>query len=667
MNRNFRKLFTALFAIVLVASFLCSCAQPANNAPQPANPVESAPASVPDAPVTYADTISWDAEYDVIVIGFGGAGAVSSIVAADQGASVLLTEKAPLGEEGGNTKVCHQQILYYDDVDGGIKHVTALNEGMNHMTPEVIEFIVRESIANYDWMESVGIPKPEIFQPAAEYPEYPGVNSAWFTSIKDDRFTNGKTYWGNVRLQVTNRSDKIDVWFSSPAQRLIQDPVSKAVIGVQISKEGELLNVRAQNGVVLACGGYENNEEMIENFTNREYLYPIGTKYNTGDGIKMGLDVGADIWHMGSLSGPWLTFKFEGMEHAYFGVTNTQNHAPNKAGIYVGSEGWRFMPESGSHRHGHVSYGGTFYPQINPYPMYLIFDETARTAGSFGSIFSDGLEEELKKGIVVQANTIAELAEKIGVDAYGPAPDEAEESRIQGVFTRQNRKSGLVLQVELYNQYCKEGFDHQYNRDPQTLTPIKTAPYYAIKLEPAIVNTQGGPKRNLESEVLNPYGEPIPHLYSAGELGSIYGGLYVGGGNLSETMFSGRKAGANAAKQKVALPAINQKAVSSNIRDYGSDLGKSTDEIALNAGEYLGKGAGLGGELTVKVKLNGDKIEAVEVVKHSESAGISDPALKKIPLAIVAANSTEVDTVTGATITSKAIIEAVNNALVNIK
>lgn len=101
-----------------------------------------------------------------------------------------------------------------------------------------------------------------------------------------------------------------------------------------------------------------------------------------------------------------------------------------------------------------------------------------------------------------------------------------------------------------------------------------------------MVNTQGGAKRNIECEVLDPSGEPIPNLYSAGEFGSFYGGLYTGGGNVAETMFSGRTAGANAAKPKEALKPLSFTAVVSNIQAYGSDVNKGAAEIAANTSAW---------------------------------------------------------------------------------
>ena len=83
----------------------------------------------------------------------------------------------------------------------------------------------------------------------------------------------------------------------SPATKLFQDPVSRAVIGVEIDKAGETVNIRAKNGVVMTMGGFENNKQMVEDFLGLTKSTPAGTLFNTGDGVKMAMGVGADLWH----------------------------------------------------------------------------------------------------------------------------------------------------------------------------------------------------------------------------------------------------------------------------------------------------------------------------------------------------------------------------------
>lgn len=611
--------------------------------------------------VLYEDTICWNAEYDVVVIGFGGAGAVSSIAASEAGAKVLLTEKAPLGHEGGNTRYCAQVCRYYGTYEDGMAYVLAEAEGYDTMTEEIADFIVRGTMSNPEWLTSVGLPTLTKDYVLGEYPELPGADQMFIYTVKNPDVTNGKGYWETVRSGVVARAENIDVWFDSPAKHLIQDPFTKTIIGVQIEHEGELLNVRAKNGVVLACGGFENNEEMVENYTQREHMYPMGTIYNTGDGVKMALEVGADLWHMNALSGPWITIKTDDMDRAFFNGMS-QNLANNFACIYVGPDGTRFTNESGWQRHGHINYSGNYYSQMTTYPMYAIFDQTAFDSGlNVPPQFSADLSEELANGTIVKADTIAELAEKIGVRVDSPKPNVANSPMWDDTYMM----AGLVNQVELYNQYCEEGFDHQFNRKESTLVPIQEGPFYAIEMVPAMVNTQGGAKRNTECEVLDTNGNPIPHLYSAGEFGSFYAGMYTGGGNVAETMFTGRVAGANAAAVKEPAAPVELVAVESNIKQYESQANQKV-EVQLAAGQYMGTALGIGGNMVLTVTTDGEKITAIDVVSHNETAGISDPAFEQVIPAIIEANSYHVDAVAGATVTSNAIMHAVQNAMAQL-
>ncbi len=661
-----KKLVSSLVALTLLLALLPACKEAAQT------PGPTAPGAPQEDSYTfsYADTIAWDAEYDVVVVGFGGAGATASIAASEAGANVLLTEKAPQGEEGGNSKVCYQIILNYTDYDDGVAYLKQECEGYDNMTDELIDFIVKGTMGNADWLESVGIQRPVTTMVAGEYPEFEGTQSVVFDFIPSTGAASGKFYWDSLHTAVVDRKDNIDVWFESPAQHLIQDPFTKTVLGVQIDRQGQTVNVRAKNGVVLACGGFENNEDMIEQFTQREACYPIGGLYNTGDGINMAIEVGADLWHMAAISGPWLTLLNDadapdGSKQAWFNQPSMgMNLIPGGASIYVGTDGMRFIPESGIHRHGHINHSGSFYSMVVPNTMYMIFDETARLAGPLMPTFSEDNSAEIESGLIVKADTLEELAQKLGIPADGRVPNLTQPT--DGITASTDityRRSGLVYQVELYNRYCKEGYDEQFGRDPKTLTPIAKAPYYAIQVVPALVNTQGGPRRNTNCEILDTEGNVIPHLYGAGELGSMYGGAYTAGGNVAETLFSGRTAGANAAAPKSEVPAVTVSKVDSELKEFPGAFSAAEENVTLAEGETIGVGTGMGGEIKVKVTRKDGVITAVEILDHHETPSISDPAIAQIPQAIVAANSVEVDAVAGATVTSDAIKQAVTAAL----
>jgi hypothetical protein len=104
----------------------------------------------------FLSTVSWDAEYDVVVIGFGGAGGTAAITAADAGARVLLLEKAPYGEEGGNTKYSGQMMLSPNNREKAITYMKQLRGDFGNQTDEIINFVVDGLMQNEEWLVSLG-------------------------------------------------------------------------------------------------------------------------------------------------------------------------------------------------------------------------------------------------------------------------------------------------------------------------------------------------------------------------------------------------------------------------------------------------------------------------------------------------------------------------------
>ncbi|MDR1211512.1 MAG: FAD-binding protein [Spirochaetaceae bacterium] len=576
---------------------------------------------------SYAETIPWDAVYDVVVVGFGGSGAITAITAADAGAKVLLTEKAPEGEEGGNTRFAGQHVVDYTSVEDGITYLKAVRGLFTNWPDEFIEMYVRHLAGFEKWWNNFGYTEYET-RPRADY-DLPAAESVimYYTEIPGT-----PRFWVGLREQVMKRRDNIDVWFESPGKELIQDPYTKVVLGVKIETGGRLINVRARNGVVLATGGFENNQEMIQDYLQRPYGGALGGLYNTGDGIKMAQAVGAELWHMNATSGPYPAWR-----HPESGRgTQIGAFARNHAAIYVGPDGTRFLDESFSPQHGYKDFHGQHMTIPFPLPAWMIFD-AASARDKVIPTWSEGNAEELARGYLKRADTLAALAAQIGVPS-----------------------ANLNSTVAEYNRYVAAGNDAALGRAPATLKAIGAGPYYALYITPSNLNTQGGPKRNLECEILDVWGKVIPNLYGVGELGSMHPGLYQGGGNLAECFVTGQIAGANAARAKPApRPVTLETAVQSASFTYRAG------GPALNtaANEYLGEGTGMGGAVTVKVTMSAGRISRVEIVSHHETVGIGDAAINRIPAAIVAANSADVDIVSGATLTSRAIITGVKDAL----
>ncbi len=602
---------------------------------------------------SYADTIAWDGQYDVVVVGFGGAGAVAASTAADEGAKVLLVEKAPEGHEGGNTRYCGQLFVYGDeDEEATLSYYKEL--AADREIPEAMLRVYTKNIAHmYDVMEKLtGIDKsgfvdwsgtPFVGPMSPEYPEFTGAEHISLNTLHDG-FGDG-FLWQNLRGLVTGKPDSIDVWFESPGTHLIQDPVAKTILGVQVEREGKTLNIRANNGVVLATGGFENNQQMIENYLDMSQTAYLGGGYNTGDGISMAMEAGADLWHMDVYEGGGFTYGATSFK-VKPGERSVQVNSPaftSGSVLFLAADGSRYLREDASARHGHIYDGGTWRNPNYSTRNFVFYDQAQAT------IMETAIPTEFQKDII-KVNTLTELAKTTGMDP-----------------------KILADTVSTYNNFAKNGKDLAYGRDPKTMTAISDkGSYYALEILPSILNTQGGPRRNENAEVLDHSGNPIPHLYSAGELGGICAFQYQGGGNIAECVIFGQSAGKNAAAQKEALPAYQNRLKTVSPMTYTpgkvSDLVKDGPDVTLSANEYLGVSHNaMGGDLHVKVTLDNGKITKVEVLDNKETPGIGTKAIEAIPDAIVKANSVEVDNVSTATITSKAIKEAVADALSQAK
>jgi succinate dehydrogenase/fumarate reductase flavoprotein subunit len=476
----------------------------------------------------------WDGEADVVVVGFGGAGAATAITARDLGASVLMLEKAPEGEEGGNTRVAAQGYLNVSDTGKAITYLDAMC-GHYAVPPEMVRVWAEELSRNNEWLASIGgDPQEHQFQPAGiEFPDLPGSDCV-------HKFHHGdilgySNTWNFLERAVKQRA--IAVLYETPGRELIHDGVTGEILGIRAVQRGNPICVKARKAVVLTCGGFENNQEMIRNYLpGLPYCYTSGTPYNEGDGVAMGLSVGADLWHMNNYAGPTMALKVPEYKTTFSMTPLHFAHEQPGGMIVVGPDANRFTDEKLRTLHGKIKKNGRWGPAPAPCPMFMVFDHALFSCGplydkkpvmGWGRIierydWSEDNSAELKRGWIEQADTISSLARAIGLD-----PD------------------ALEAAVERWNGCCASRRDADFGRS-KMLVPFTGPPYYAIELSPSMLNTQGGPRRNERGQIVRPDDKPIPRLYSAGELGSIYSYLYQGTGNIGECFAFGRISARNA-------------------------------------------------------------------------------------------------------------------------
>jgi succinate dehydrogenase/fumarate reductase flavoprotein subunit len=477
----------------------------------------------------------WDMEYDVVVVGWGSAGTAAAVTAHDQGAKVLILEKMAQG--GGNTSVCGGNII----IPKGKEFIEYLDILSFKTTErEILETFVEYALKNADWIRAMGA-DVQVFNPlevaypamiaGAGFPRVRGAETVVKYNIKGT-LQEGKPsqrLWKFLSGLVTER--KIQVLTRTPAKELIFDGKGE-IIGLTAEQEGKTISIKARRAVILTCGGYENNPRMKWDYMPVKPLMFLGTPGNTGDGIRMAQKVGADIWHMTRLS-CLIGFQAPEFEAAFWVSFLSEGF------FFVDKYGRRFVNEAGIEIHEYYRELSQFdmekmeFPRV---PLWAVFDEQTRrrgplsrgTAGYNRDLYSWSLDNsaEIGKGWILKGKDPAELAPKMSLD-----PRVLEET-----LTR-------------FNRFCKAGNDEDFGRGKEDLRALQP-PLYALKLWPALINTQGGPRRNKESRVLDPDGKPVPRLYAAGELGSIWGYLYQGACNIGEALVFGRIAGKNAAAEE---------------------------------------------------------------------------------------------------------------------
>ncbi|MBM3222708.1 MAG: FAD-binding protein, partial [Candidatus Tectomicrobia bacterium] len=250
---------------------------------------------------------TWDTHVDVVVVGFGAAGAAAAITAYAAGAQVLLLDKAPEAHAGGNTRVAGQGYLNTSSVDKAMTYLRALC-GPYHVPEDMVQVWAEEMGQNNAWVEHIGgDPQEHQHQPVGiEFPELPGADCV-------HKFHHGPVVGFSQTWEMLERAVKarpIEIMYETPGKALIQDGVTQAILGVRAERQGQPYHIAARRGVILTCGGFENNQEMIRNYLpGLPYCYTSGSPYNEGDGITMAMAAGADLWHMNNFAGPSMALK----------------------------------------------------------------------------------------------------------------------------------------------------------------------------------------------------------------------------------------------------------------------------------------------------------------------------------------------------------------------
>ena len=478
----------------------------------------------------------WDYEVDVAVLGFGGAGVTVATSLVEKGAKVLVLEKESFGGGDANTLAFAPLIFTVSDEARALEYLRWCTAGR---TEDEVLLANMEALQEVpDYIRKMKLPlREEPFKifPYGEYENAPGYGGLG-QMMMFHNVPGGPAFF-NAQAALAKEMG-VEVMYSTPATRLIQDPDTNAVIGVYAKRNNrEDIAVKAKKATIIATGGFAFNKEMLKQYISPAPTLWMGAKACTGDGIIMAQAVGAQLWHMDGKCGPM----YWGIE-----VDNQLVYATwevfipdaafykqgsfiwvNKYGKRFDSEASKTIEENDFHRmrlrEKYFAFDPKGTAEMKNIPAFQIFDEKARTAG--GALvrilnpatppWSEGGVEEIKKGWILKGDTIEELAKKCKFNA------------IDGVTRAGNIPSDVLREtVDRWNANCQAGEDPDFGRDAGLL-PIDTPPYYAMgPMFPTFTSTFGGPKHDGKQRVLDAYNDPIPRLYAIGDCGSLNAYMY---------------------------------------------------------------------------------------------------------------------------------------------
>ena len=424
-------------------------------------------------------------------------------------------------------------------VDGPV--IDALAEGMTEVLP-YLEQLAKP--LNAEVFRNVGGSQTE--DDLADLYEWPGRETFGWAGIES--IPNFEHYpWAQsggkgqnlLRVLETNiDASDVEVWLGASALELIIE--AGAVRGVVIERDSQQYRVIAAGGVILACGGFEFDERMLTDYSELPLLHGIGCPGNSGDGVRLSQQAGAALWHMWHFHGSY-GFKFPEFEVAFRNHLGGARRSKRAVGwILVDQNGARFTNElppapqdTPVRSFAHLDSETGRFDRI---PAWMIFDEAARQLGPIGKQvatiaearyeWSEDNSVEIERGWIMRCRDLAELAEVTGL------PVEALTGTIRG-----------------WNASIEGGEDSDFARPFDSMIPIATPPFYAVRVVPVVTNTQGGPRHDEFQRVVDSAGVPVAGLYAVGELGSVFGHIYLLGANLSECVVGGRTAGRRAARR----------------------------------------------------------------------------------------------------------------------
>jgi len=487
-------------------------------------------------------------EYDVIVVGGGNAAFCAGLAAQEQGAKVLMLEAAPEDEAGGNSRFTAGSIrVVYNGVediktlipDLTDKEIEETDFGtytaekffddmamvtQNRANPDLVELLVTKSFEALNWMREKGVRFIPIYGRQAF--KIDGKFKFW-GGLTVEAVGGGPGLINMLTASAKKRG--IEVRYATRAIDLLH--TGNRVEGVRVRHDGNDSEIKAKS-VVLACGGFQANPEW-----RTRYLGPgwdlakvRGTRFNTGDGIRMALDIGAGP--CGNWSGCHaVQWEMNAPEFGDLAVGDQFQKHSYPFSMLINATGKRFVDEGADFRnYTYAKYGRVVLEQPGQF-AWQIFDQKVK------HLQRD--EYRIRQMTKVTGNTIEEFAAKLeGVNA----------AEFVKTVTEWNKavRTDVPFNPNIKDGRCTQGLAINKSNWANTLD---APPYEGYAVTCGITFTFGGLRTNIDGEVLNTDYQPIRGLYAAGELvGGLFYFNYPGGSGLCAGAVFGKIAGTSAGR-----------------------------------------------------------------------------------------------------------------------
>lgn len=457
--------------------------------------------------------VSETRDVDVVVVGSGMAGITATMAAVDEGMSVICLEKrSALGgtsaaAEGmfGLRSQYQMDQGYDENVDDYFKASMEYHHYCNN--PRIARRYYNTAGSHVDWCMDHGMKLRALLASWSDVPSW--------------HVYDGKGKVAIETFAAYSEGKGAEILTETPAVKLLDDGAGTATGVIAKTKDGSYMQINAK-AVVMACGGYPCNREMMETYTGsvfyegedpvkRDNSY-FGTEGRVGDGIIMGQSIGADLFRVGAVMADFSAIGGTRMDEENV-CRNVLLVAPT---LIVNERAKRFCSEGLINDF--VSWGECMTTQLKNFQICdydFVVQQSKGVIADCSGVAQKGtpypdavkeIDEYIEQGdlMIYKADTIEELAGKMGLDA-----------------------ETLKDTVDHYNEMCDAGHDDDFCKEPEYLIPVKTAPFYGIITHPMYMTTVGGLRIDERARVLDGEGNVIKGLYATGsDAGGLYGYSY---------------------------------------------------------------------------------------------------------------------------------------------